>query len=125
MWWRVKGKGVVWNDGERGGNGGWSEGELTWAHHCLCPFTFVYGHLCLCVIVFVHAHLFSFAGGHIHLWEVAFICGWSLSFLSGLELLCLFLTIRVCSWVVMKLTRCGGGGLLVGGGGCFLWLFAV
>ena len=48
--------------------------------------------------------------------------GGSGSFLSGLERSGSFLSVCICSWAVLTLTRCGGGGgpLVGGGGGCSL-----
>ena len=55
--------------------------------------------------------------GGICLWAVAFVCGQLHLFLSGLEQLRSFLSIHICSWAVVTLARCGGGGPLAGGGG--------
>ena len=77
-WWTVRGEGVVGSDGGRGSNGGgrelWREGELTWACHCPCPFTFVHGRLHLCMFVFIHGQSHLFVGGSIHLCAFTFIC---------------------------------------------------
>ena len=81
-----------------------------------CVFVFVRGRsssfvrVCLrsCAFVFVRGLSHSFVGeGGIRSWAVAFVRGWSRSFLS----------IRVCSWAVVMLARCGGGGPLAGGRG--------
>ena len=65
-----------------------------------------------CTFICARARSLSFAGGRIRSLGVAFILGWSRSFLS----------VRICSWAVVTLTRCGGGGPLVGGGGgCSSW----
>ena len=130
---------MVGNDEGRGSNGG-GEGVVEGGgshlglsfRHCPCPFTFMGSHLRLCAFVCACAHLFSFAGGCIRSWRVAFVRGWSGSrscsfggvgsFLSGLERSGSFLSVCVCLWVVLTLTRCGGGGPLVGGGGgCSSW----
>ena len=107
------------------------EGELTWARHCPCPFTFVGRGLCSCAFIFVrrrsslfvHVRLHScafifirrlshsFMGGGIRSWAVAFVRGWSRSFLS----------VHVCSWAVVTLARYGGGRPLASGGGCSSW----
>ena len=93
---------------------------------------FVCGHLCSCMFIFIRArsicfhlpavaficgqwHLFM--GVHIHSWVVVFVHGWSHSFMGG--------CVRVHSWAVMPLARCGGGGLLVGGDSWSSWLFIV
>ena len=111
-WWRVRGEGVVESKGGGGAMEGrewWREWELTWAHHCLCPFTFMHGHLCSCTFVFIHGRWHLSMHVCIHLWVVVFVCGQ----------LCLF-------WVDVPLVRYGGGGPLVGGGGGWsLWQFMV
>ena len=93
-WWRVKGEGVVGNDEGRGSNGGgrewWREGELTWARHCLCLFTFVGGRLRSCAFVVARARLLLLVrirfcsrvvafvgGGWLRSCVFAFVLGWS------------------------------------------------
>ena len=78
--------------------------------------SFVRVRLCSCAFVFVRGQSHSFVGGGIRSWVVAFVHGRSGSFLS----------VHVCLWAVLTLTRCGGGGPLVGGGGgCSSWPFIV
>ena len=77
---------------------------------------FVGSHLHSCAFICARAHSFSFAGGHIRSWAVgfafAFVHGWLGSFLSGRERSHSFLSICVCSWAIVMLTRCGGGPLI-------------
>ena len=47
------------------------------SRHCPCPFMFVGSRLRSCAFVCARARSFSFAGSHIHLWGVVFVCGWS------------------------------------------------
>ena len=102
------------------------------SRHCPCPFTlWAVIFVCACSSALMHVCFHSRAvtfihGGDLHLWAVAFafmfVHGQLGSLLSGLERLGSFLGIRVCSWAVLTLMRCGGGGPLVGGGGgCSLW----
>ena len=117
---------MVGNDEGRGSNGG-GEGDLTWVRHFVIArvrshswaVVFVRARSSALVrvrfrsraVAFVRGGWPSFVGGRVR-------SGGSRSFLSGLERSGSFLSVRVCSWAVLTLTRCGGGGgPLVGGGG--------
>ena len=74
--------------------------------------------------VHVRGQSSSFVRIHFHLQAVAFVRGGWPSFMGGQVRVRVrlggsgsFLSVHVCSWAVLTLTRCGGGGPLVGGGG--------
>ena len=117
----MEGKGVVEGGGAHLGSSlpmsVHIRGQLSSSHVCLSSLMRICFHSQ--VVVFIRARSSSLVCVRFHLqavtfvWGVAFVRGWSCSFLS----------ICICSWAVVTLATCGGGGGCSSwpGGGCSLW----